>query len=426
MSQRDLGDPELTHCYISLIESGKRNPSPDALEALARKLCCSPTFLEYGVSEEVLADLPRRPRRAQSALKHGRADEALSQFSSLIQDADATVLADVHREARRGRALSLEACGRIDEAIDELQIAATMAYGVAWDEWASLQACLCSCRRRGGDVNEAIELAEQAAATLKAEAARDTDAWIHVGVALLDAYGSRGDVFTARRLADRLVRAADEGGSTQQQTKAYLQAACTVDLLGDRAAAARIAEQVLVAIKEYDDNRGDGAGVLDYARLLLLRGRPTDVDQAHALLKARLRTLSRGMSSGPALAACMAELARAELAANHPHEAVDHARHATELLGDSDNDAMTEALIVLGHALIHLCRYKDSVETLQRGAICMERIGQRYQAARVWYDVAELLGITGADGQRAAYDRALRLIGLTAHTPRFSGPALTL
>jgi tetratricopeptide (TPR) repeat protein len=413
MSQRDLGRPELSHCYISLIESGKRKPSAHVVEALARKLRCSSTYLEYGVSEEGLADLPWRLRRAQNALERGRADDALSQFSVLLQDTDADALPELQREARRGRALSLAACGRMDEAINDLEAAANRVYGIAWDEWASLQACLCRCRRRHGKVNEAIELAEQAATTLQAEAAQDTDAWIHVGLVLLEAYVSRGDVFTTRRLANRLVRAADEGLDARRQTMIYLHAACTADLLGDHAAAANVAEQALAAF----NGRGhpDDAGVLDHARLLLLRGRPADVDQARLLLKGHQRVLSRTRSGGPTPLPCLAELARAELAANHPRVAAAHARHAIELLGDADNEAMTQSLAVLGHALIHLGEHKDAIETLEHCAICMERIGQHYQAARVWYDVAELARNTGADGQHesVAYHQALRLIGLT-------------
>jgi tetratricopeptide (TPR) repeat protein len=417
MSQRDLGRPELSHCYISLIESGKRNPSAYVVEALARKLQCSSTYLEYGVSEEVLADLPWRLRRAQSALERGQADDALSQFSFLLQDTDADALPELQREARRGLAMSLAACGRIDEAINDLQAAANTVYGIAWDEWARLQACLCRCHRRHGNVDEAIELAEQAATTLQAEAAQNTDAWIHVGLVLLEAYGSRGDVFTTRRLANRLVRAADDGVDTQRRTKVYLHAACTADLLGDHAAAANVAEQALAALSDQGD--ADDAGVLDHARLLLLRGRPTDVEQARLLFKAHQRVLSRTRSSGPTPSACLAELARAELAANHPRVAAAHARHAIELLGEANSEAMTQSLAVLGHALIHLGEHKDAIDTLEHCAICMERIGQHYQAARVWYDVAELLRNTGADGRQesVAYHHALRLIGLTAHSP---------
>src|SRR4051794_36964665 len=41
LSQAQLALPELSDSYVSLIESGKRVPTPDVVRLLARKLGCS-------------------------------------------------------------------------------------------------------------------------------------------------------------------------------------------------------------------------------------------------------------------------------------------------------------------------------------------------------------------------------------------------
>jgi transcriptional regulator with XRE-family HTH domain len=40
LSQAQLAHPELSDSYVSLIESGKRTPTPAVLELLAQKLDC--------------------------------------------------------------------------------------------------------------------------------------------------------------------------------------------------------------------------------------------------------------------------------------------------------------------------------------------------------------------------------------------------
>ncbi|PZG48138.1 transcriptional regulator, partial [Spongiactinospora gelatinilytica] len=52
MSQAQLAHPELSDSYVSLIESGKRTPTPAVLELLAGKLDCSLSYLVNGVTAE--------------------------------------------------------------------------------------------------------------------------------------------------------------------------------------------------------------------------------------------------------------------------------------------------------------------------------------------------------------------------------------
>ena len=48
LSQRDLSEPRISYAYISRIEAGARNPSEEALRALAPKLGVTPLYFETG------------------------------------------------------------------------------------------------------------------------------------------------------------------------------------------------------------------------------------------------------------------------------------------------------------------------------------------------------------------------------------------
>lgn len=76
ISQRDIADPLLTPSYVSLIESGKRVPSPHALEHIAGVLGMDAMELRTGRSPGAEAALELRLQEARRALHAGERDEA--------------------------------------------------------------------------------------------------------------------------------------------------------------------------------------------------------------------------------------------------------------------------------------------------------------------------------------------------------------
>ena len=48
LSQAEAGGADLSASYVSLLESGRRNPTPAALAMLARQLGCSVEHLTHG------------------------------------------------------------------------------------------------------------------------------------------------------------------------------------------------------------------------------------------------------------------------------------------------------------------------------------------------------------------------------------------
>ena len=88
LSQAQLAHPELSDSYVSLIESGKRTPTPAVLELLAQKLDCSLTYLVNGVTAEQMEDLEVGLSFARMALENGEVAEARRRYAELLADSN--------------------------------------------------------------------------------------------------------------------------------------------------------------------------------------------------------------------------------------------------------------------------------------------------------------------------------------------------
>src|SRR2546423_15402341 len=76
LSQAQLALPELSDSYVSLIESGKRVPTPDVVRLLARKLGCSVSYLVSGIDEDAQQQMRTTLEYAEIALQNGEAGGA--------------------------------------------------------------------------------------------------------------------------------------------------------------------------------------------------------------------------------------------------------------------------------------------------------------------------------------------------------------
>lgn len=102
---------------MSLIESGKRTPTPAVLELLANKLDCSLTYLINGVTAEQMKEIELVLSYAQLAMDNGEVTEARTRYAELLADSGLAGLPQLKQDAEYGLALATEACGDLDEAI---------------------------------------------------------------------------------------------------------------------------------------------------------------------------------------------------------------------------------------------------------------------------------------------------------------------
>ncbi|TDC79883.1 helix-turn-helix domain-containing protein [Actinomadura sp. 7K507] len=477
MSQAQLAGRDLSDSYISLIESGRRTPSPTVLGALADRLDCSTDYLRHGITETTLNDLNTRHSTARRALYAGHPQQALPELIDLVASHDLRALPELHAEVVCTAALALESRGRFGEAITMLdrlpdvrvaQVDETAdspgsavlrprpAHGqgsgpgtlsgspppqIGWERWATAQVALARCHRRGGHAQRAARTA-QAAFTVAATAAdqndvRATEAAVQIGGGLAEAFSDAGELLLARQTCARLVRLAEHSGHPAARLLAYQHTVQATEALGDLEEAAHWADRALQLL-ENDENLRAAIDLRTRCAALLLRVRPAQAERARNLLTQQLtRTALLGGTTQ-----ALADLAEAELLLDHPEQAAAHAREALQgadtdhLGGKADapaDDARTpgrpgtdrataQALAVLADACARLGDPDEAITALVHRAELLEGHGPSRQAAQAWAQAAHLLDtranhLSDHDQRRRArfYRRALAAIGVHPH-----------
>ncbi|MCW2948510.1 MAG: helix-turn-helix domain protein [Actinoallomurus sp.] len=413
LSQAQLALPELSDSYVSLIESGKRTPTPDVVRLLARKLGCSASYLSSGIDEDAQEKMRTTLEYAEIALQNGEAAEARDRFAELLQDPDLSALPEFARKARWGHALALESLGALEDALREFAgLTAAVSPEYDTDEWIRLTIAVSRCHREKGDVAQSVAVAEDAFSRVTGRPGPWDDEIIKLGATLAAAYLERGDLISARQLADRLIERANATGSPVARMAAYWEAAVVAKYQADFETAVTYGERALALLSEAADLRNLSRLRGEYGTLMLL-ARPHDAERARDELQRAMRELTATAAGEIDIAWCLTELARAEIAMGQPGKAADRASEALDLLGGELRLATAGALIVLGEARIRLGREEDAAEVLGRAIACLEQMEPTREAAQGWFQLAELLAGTGTEVQRAqAYRRALTCAGL--------------
>lgn len=123
LSQRDVALPLLTPSYVSLIESGKRIPSPDALEHIAAALGMDPLELRTGRSPGAEAELELRLQEARRLLHSGAREQARALAGEVKAEAGTDGWPRVEAKALCVLAVVSEHEGVPEQALDLYQAA---------------------------------------------------------------------------------------------------------------------------------------------------------------------------------------------------------------------------------------------------------------------------------------------------------------
>src|SRR4051812_29635934 len=132
LSQEQVAGPGVSASYVSLIESGRRRPSPDALQALAVALGTSAEFLAQGEGAALRRQEELDLRLAEVALRSGDAAGAERRFRELH---DAASSPAVRAAAQHGIAEALEAQGHLEQAIEVYEAIRTRANDAGDTSW---------------------------------------------------------------------------------------------------------------------------------------------------------------------------------------------------------------------------------------------------------------------------------------------------
>ncbi|GAA4582647.1 hypothetical protein GCM10023194_18000 [Planotetraspora phitsanulokensis] len=411
LSQAQLAHPELSDSYVSLIESGKRTPTPAVLELLAQKLDCSLTYLINGVTAEQMEELQMGLRFAQLALENGEVDEARRRYADLLADNSIAGLSQLRLDAEYGYARASEASGDLSEAITVLnRLMDAEETAGATDRRVAIAVALSRCYRERGDLGLAVAVGEK----ILGDADRPawTDGLVELGATLLAAYGVRGDLLRASQFANELLGAADSLGTPRAVVAANWNAAKVAELTGRGQEAIALAERALAIQSETGEPRNLSRLRLAYA-LMLFSVRPDDVEQTRELLVRTHRELAESAASKADVARCAALLARAELALGHPEQAVEQARAAQALLDDSMPELRAEAYLVLGQAYRHLGREEEAETEIIAASTWLAQAIPSRTAAYGWLEAGDAhYQMDDLEGTVDAYRKALACAGL--------------
>ncbi|TMR27842.1 helix-turn-helix transcriptional regulator [Actinomadura geliboluensis] len=344
LSQAQLAGHDLSDSYISLIESGKRTPTPTVLRMLAERLGCTPEYLAEGVEPEQRAHLEVRERHAHLALLRGDAATAEAGFDEVIARSDDP---DLTSRARWGRARALEELGRTDAAIalfEELREQAERDPGRA--SWLPPVIALARCYHTVGDLGQAIALGERAVERLEQLGLGVGNEFTEAGRILLLAYVDRSDPARAHDLGRRLLHP-DDSAEAEPVSVHYQRASMRALEEGTVGDSLYFADQALTA-------RTDATPVQSQARLAL----------------AGAKALLRGVLPFSVVAAPGA-MPSGEFGVERPRaegsrEAAQEALALLQATGDLEGDEFTESTIAKARALVLMGELDDAIATLEQ------------------------------------------------------------
>ncbi len=410
-SQTEIAGDRLSASYVSLLESGKRSPTPEALAVLAAALDCNPDYLLHGHDPKLTEKFHLGVRYAELAIRNGEAADALTQLDALLEDA-AHAPTELIRVARRQRAHALESVGRLADAIDELEaLDAETGREAQLEEHLRLVVDLVRCYREAGDVSHALDLGVRALDAVGSLQLTGTDVHAELVSAVIGTYYVRGDLVTAERLAQEALRAVDGRGTARARAAVYWNASLVAEANNNISAAVLLAEQALALYAEGDDERSLSRLRVAYG-WLLLRTSPAQPETARdVLLVAHTSLADAGTATD--LAYCETELARAQLLLGHPEVALDYADAAAARLSDEARLEGAYVHLVRGAALLALGRRDEAVAEYREASSSLASLDVARLAAAAWRELAD--AFTQLDllqDAALAYQQALSEVGV--------------
>jgi transcriptional regulator with XRE-family HTH domain len=393
LSQADLAGELVSPSYVSLIEAGKRSPEPEVLEGLARKLGCSPLYLESGIAPEEVNEQRLKLQFAEIALANGETAEARALFTALA----AAGSRETRLNAIWGLARTEETAANLQAAVEHLDVLldASRAGEPGAPGLLTLLVGKCRLYQHAGDFARGIEIGESARREVRELGLEGSEDEIRLASTLVASYWGRGDLFSAQQLAAGVVERAERLGSRTAQGNAYWNASLVADARGQLTLALDLAARALALLSESAAPTGQSLAALrvTYAWLLLRCDVPR-IREADALLGQAHAVLAE-MAFAPPLAACETEMARSALLRGDLDEAVRVADAAAARLAASGGAELHNARVVAGLARIMLGEPAAGAQQVSAAAAGLAGLGSRLEAAQAWRDLGECLLVQG-------------------------------
>lgn len=388
LSQRDIALPLLTPSYVSLIESGKRIPSPDALEHIAGVLGMDPLELRTGRSPGAEAELELRLQEARRALHGGERGEATAIATEVRKTARADGWPRVEAKALCVLAVVEEHQGAPEEAL--------VLYEAAEDLWRAeplhlryeAVAGIARCNLELGHSRLAIHLLNEYLERLERSGEPDPVARMRAHGALVHCYMHVGLRERAAHEAEQALRFAPSLDDPAELACLYMNVASSMLGQGRHADAVTAARQAEHYFSLLDWKLGAAWASMNRGIVLLEKHDLAAAREAFEQALERLRPVSNADADR---ANVLNELAQVERMSGRAARAQARAAEARALLG---RDAPALILATnhreMGRALVK--KDAPSAEKELRAAMRMFRdAGAARDAAATARDLAKVL-----------------------------------
>ncbi|MBG0826919.1 helix-turn-helix transcriptional regulator [Planomonospora sp. ID67723] len=420
MSQAQLAGPDLSDSYVSLIESGKRTPTPVVARLLAERLGCTTEFLLHGIEPRQRIDTELGLRHAELELHHGDPAVAAERFGEIVKAAgEENAMLAAH--ARLGRARALEAQGMTGPAVEAFERLRREA--TAHPERLAnlpLTVALSRCYRHGGDVLRARDLAAAALTEVNRLALTQGEIAVDLAASLLEteAPHSPGLAFVRRVVQDNGVPAAV---SRDEEIHALWQASVTAAEGEDSSLAVRLADDAIAAGRPARMTVKLACIAMKWSRLAsAFDGEP--LDRVRTLATAASEVFGSLSRHGHDHAESLVVLASVELksgdlegAARLSASVLDLPGSGSRVIGAGARLVLAEVALARSHGshgshdtvLSHLHAARD----LLSGSDPVSGVNR--ESARAWRRLGDLYGQAGApEEQTSAYRKALEAVGV--------------
>lgn len=410
LTQGALAGADVSVGYISRIESGQRRPNAKVLSALAARAGATIDELLFGVDSRELDQIRLALDFAELSLESGEPLEAETRSAEALSLAEASTLEDLTDRARFVHARALEALGRLDAAILELEVLSTSTPSGLVRVRAGI--ALCRCLRDSGDLTKAIEAGEKIVDRLAGTPLEQTDEAVQLAVTLAAAYFERGDHGHAVRVCRTALVKAEALGSNTARASAYWNASMMEAERGAIADAVPLAERALALL-------GEGQDVRNLARLrtelgtMLLRLDPPQVTDAQRNLEHAAEELAWSSASPVDVARNDIALARALYLTGDTDAAGKLSAQVRSAIGDQAPLVAADAMSLQGQVMAAQGDPGAAAQFFQQAVHALTGVGADRSAAQLWFELADLLeGVGMLDASRDAYRSAAASAGV--------------
>ncbi|MEU4407618.1 helix-turn-helix transcriptional regulator [Streptosporangium sp. NPDC023963] len=418
MSQAQLAGPDLSDSYVSLIESGKRTPTPVVARLLAERLGCTTEFLLHGIEPRQRIDTELGLRHAELELLHGNPSVAADRFGEIVKVAgEENAMLAAH--ARFGRARALEVQGKVGSAVRAFERLRREA--AAHPERLAdlpLAVALSRCYQRAGDILRARDLAVHALGEVNRLPLAQGEIAVELAASLVGIGGTRGSGSSSMSYVRNIlsVNGVPAAVNRTAEIHALWQASITAADGEDSALAVRLADDAIATGRPARMASQLALIATDWARLAV--GGDEPLDEARELVTAASEVFAVFPEHVHEYVRSLVVRAHIELGAGDARGATALAGTALDTLGDQAGAIRATAQLVLARAALTRGQDDDATTALNVARQLLSDVRHEFsgpdrETARTWRDLGDLYGQVGVvDEQTSAYRRALETAGV--------------